>query len=106
MVKERVNLKRILSASGIENLLSDRFKEWQDLLTNQSKIKLSSDMMFIYRYKIYYQITGILGAIMDWFKNDMPISIDELIKLLNYLTVDTKTLYANVPNITIKILDS
>ena len=63
-------------------------------------------MQFIYRYKIYYQITGILKVIMDWFKHDMPISVDDLLKLLNYFTVDTGTLYTSVPNITIQITDS
>ena len=105
MVKQRTNLKKLLSAVGIESLLSDKFNEWQDFLTSQNKSKFISDERFVYRYQIYYQITGILRVIMDWFKNDMPIPVDNLVKLLNYLTVDTKTHYKNVPSIKIRIIN-
>ena len=106
MVKHHVNLKRIMYAVDIENLFSNKLKEWQDLLATQNKSKLNANMRFIYRYKIYYQITGIFRVIMDWFKNDMPVSVDDLVKLLNYFTVDTGAIYASVPNIKIKITDS
>jgi len=106
MVKHHVNLKKIAHAVDIENLFSSKLKEWQDLLAAQNKSKLNANMRFIYRYKIYYQITGILRVIMDWFKNDMPISVDDLVKLLNYFTVDTESLYTSVPNIKIQITDS
>jgi len=104
MVKNQKNLKKLLTAiTGIENLFMDRFNEWQDNLIKQYKLK--SEMRIIYRYKVYYQMTGILRIIMDWFKNDMPVPVIELTKLLNYFTVDTKTLYPNVPDIKIKIID-
>jgi hypothetical protein len=106
MVKHHVNLKKIMRAVDIENLFSNKLNEWQELLASQNKSKLNSNMQFIYRYKIYYQITGILKVIMDWFKNDMPISVDDLVKLLNYFTVDTESLYISVPNIKIQITDN
>jgi hypothetical protein len=106
MVKHHVNLKKITHAVDIENLFSNKLKEWQDLLATRNKSKLNANMRFIYRYKIYYQITGILRVIMDWFKNDMPVSVDDLVKLLNYFTVDTESLYTSVPNIKIQITDS
>ena len=95
-----------MHAVDIENIFSRKLEEWQDLLATQNKIKLNSNMQFIYRCKIYYQITGILRVIMDWFKNDMPISVDDLVKLLNYFTVDTESLYTSVPNIKIQITDN
>jgi AraC-like DNA-binding protein len=105
MVNNRTSLKKLLSIAGIENLFADSFTGWQNLLISQKKNKLTKEAQIAYRYKIFYQITGILIVIMDWFKNDMPIPIDKLVELLNFYTVDTKTIYANVPNIKIKIID-
>ncbi|MDR0442105.1 MAG: TetR/AcrR family transcriptional regulator [Treponema sp.] len=106
MVNHRTNLKKLLTIVGIENLFADSFSEWQNLLISQKKNKLTREAQIAYRYKIFYQITGILIVIMDWFKNDMPVSIDNLMKLLNFYTVDTKSLYTNVPNIKIKLIDT
>ncbi|MCL2266839.1 MAG: hypothetical protein FWC17_03635, partial [Treponema sp.] len=69
------------------------------------KNKLNKEAQLAYWYKINYQITGIIIVIMDWFKNDMPLSVNNLIKLLNFYTVDTGILYSNVPNIKINIIE-
>jgi hypothetical protein len=106
MVNNRVNLEKLLSIVGIEKMFTNSFTEWQDLLISRGKNKLNKEAQAVYRYKIYYQIPGILIVIMDWFKNDMPVTVDKLVKILNFFTVDTKKLYANIPNIEIKIIDS
>ena len=106
MIKHQKNLKKIMkSVAGIENLFMDRFNDWQDMLIKQGKKKLNPETLIIYRYKIYYQITGIIRILLDWFKNDMPLQIDDLVTVLNYFTIDTKTHYENVPNIKIKIIN-
>ena len=105
MVEHRTNLVKMLSIVGIENLFADKFNFWFTSLIIQSKIKLNKEQQIVYRYKIYYQIIGILMVVMDWFKNNMPVSVDNLLKLLNLFTVDTKQYYKNVPNIIIKIID-
>jgi hypothetical protein len=106
MVHHHASLKKLLTIVGIENLFSNSFNEWQNLLINQRKNKLNKEAQLVYKYKIYYQITGIIIVIMDWFKNDMPASVDNLVTILNLFTVDTKKLYANIPNIEIKIIDN
>ena len=106
MVTHRANLKKLLTIVRIEDLFTDSFNEWQNLLFNQRKNKLNKEVQLVYQYKIYYQITGIIIVIMEWFRNDMPIPIDNLVKLLNFFTVDTKPLYTNIPNIKIKIIET
>jgi hypothetical protein len=105
MVNHRINLKKLLSIAGIEELFADSFSEWQNLLITQKKNKLNKEAQIAYRYKIFYQITGILIVIMDWFKNDMPVTVDKLVDLLNFYTVDTKTIYTSGPNIKIRIIN-
>jgi len=104
MINHNANLKKLLSITGIENLFADSFNEWQDLLFNHKKNKLNKEAQLVYRYKINYQITGLIITVMDWFRNDMPASVDNLVGLLNLLTVDTTNLYKGVPNIKIKII--
>ena len=105
MVAHSENIKKLLTIVGIEDLFSDSFKEWHNMLFNQKKNKLNKEAQLAYWYKIHYQITGIIIVIMDWFKNDMPLSVNNLVKLLNFYTVDTEILYSNVPNIKIKIIE-
>jgi hypothetical protein len=105
MVNHRTNLKKLLTIIGIEDLFTDSFNEWRKQLINQKKSKLNKEAQLVYQYKVIYQIPGIILVVMDWFKNDMPISVDNLMKLLNYFTVDTKTVYSTVPNIKIMIID-
>jgi hypothetical protein len=106
MVNHRANLKKVLTIVGIESLFTESFNEWQNLLISQKKNKLHKEAHIAYRYKIQYQITGIIIVIMDWFKNDMPVPAGNLVKLLNYFTVDSKSLYTNIPSIKIRIIDS
>jgi hypothetical protein len=106
MTKHQANLVKMLTIVGIEKLFADRFNDWLNYLTKQNKVKLTKNERFVYRYKIFYQIIGILMMIMDWFKNGMPIPVSDLVNLLNYFTVDTKQLYENVPNIKIKIIEN
>jgi len=100
------NLVKLLSSVEIENLVLSKFNEWLVSLADQYKGKLAQGAFFVYRYKVYYQISGMMRVLLDWYKNNMPIQVGELEKLLNYLTVDTKARYANMPNIVIQIGDA
>ena len=105
MVNHRNDIKKLLTIAGIEDLFTDSFKEWHNMLFNKKKNKLNKEAQLVYWYKINYQITGIILVIMDWFKNDMPLPINNLAKILNFYTVDTGILYSNIPNIKIDIIE-
>jgi AcrR family transcriptional regulator len=104
MIEHKTNLMKMLSIVGIEDIFTDSFTEWQNFLFNQKKSRLSPEARLVYRYKLFYQITGILVVIMDWFKNNMPITVENLARLLNHFTVETKANHVNVPNIKIRML--
>ena len=106
MINQQTNLKKMLTSGGILNLFTDNINKWLDSLSRQGVSKLNKEEKLIYRYKIIYQVTGVLDVIMDWFRNDMPATVDNLLNQLNHLTVDTRPQYPNVPNITIKIIES
>ena len=105
MIEHKSNLMKMLSIVGIEDIFTGSFTEWQNFLFNQKKSKLNPQARLVYRYKLFYQITGILIVIMDWFKNNMPTPVSDLVKLLNHFTVDTKAHHVNIPNIKIRIIN-
>ena len=106
-VDNYAKLKKALSVIENENLFFEISKEWFDYLINLGIGKLKKeDMQLIYRYKINYQISGIITVIIDWFKNDMPLTVYELADLLNFFSLDTKSQYPDLPNIKLIVIDS
>jgi len=103
IVKQRSSLKKIMSGFILNNLIPQIFNEWQKILSEQIIGSLSLEEQIIYRYKVYYQVTGIIRVIMEWILNDMPVPMDNLVKLLESFTADTKTQYKNIPNIRIQL---
>jgi AcrR family transcriptional regulator len=102
MIKHRDTLKKIISTTDIENRI---LRDVQELPISFKpfKAKLSKEEYLICRYKICYQITGCLRVFLDWFLNDMPLSVDKFVSMLNAMTIPKEILYRNIPNIIIRI---
>jgi hypothetical protein len=100
------DIKKILSAVGGNILFLNRFNDLVDILIARGRKKLASTAQLVYKYKMFYQMTGICKIVWDWILNDMPVSCEDLIKILNCFTVDTKNKYPNIPNIMIKIAEN
>jgi AcrR family transcriptional regulator len=103
MIAHRDNLKKILTATGIENRIFHESKKFPLLLMEQYQDSLSSEEYVICRYKLCYQITGCLRVLFDWFIHDMPLPADTLAAMLNVMDIPRSTQYHNIPNITIDI---
>jgi AcrR family transcriptional regulator len=103
MIKRRDTLKKIISTTDIENRILRDVQELPLSLIKPFKAKLSKEEYLICRYKICYQITGCLRVFLDWFLNDMPLSVDKFIAMLNAMTIPKEVLYRNIPNIIIRI---
>ena len=106
MRKNYDNIRKILSATGGSILFLNNFNEIMATVIDRGMEKRSPKEQLIYRYKMYYQLTGICKIMWDWVENNMPIPVDALIEALECFTVDTKNQFANVPNVRIKIIDN
>jgi AcrR family transcriptional regulator len=103
MITHKKNIKKILSIVEIENRI---FREVQKLpmsLIRQYKEKFSAEEYLICRYKLCYQITGSLRVFFDWFINDMPLSVEKIVSMLNTTNIPKSIQYRNFPNIVVRL---
>ena len=105
MIKHQKNLKKILSTADIENRIYRDLQKFPMSIIEQYKEKLSSDEYLICRYKIFYQITGCLKVIFDWFINDMPMPVENIVLMLNAMNIPKTIQYRNIPSIVVRMKD-
>jgi AcrR family transcriptional regulator len=105
MVKHQKTLKKLLSISDIENRIFRELQEFPMSLLEHYKEKLSAWEYLICRYKLCYQIIGCLRVLFDWFINDMPLPVENIVLMLNAMNVPKTVQYRNIPNIFVRLKD-
>jgi AcrR family transcriptional regulator len=103
MIKHQGVLKKILSTADIENRILHELQKYPMTFLKNYKEKLTTEEYLLCRYKLYYQITGSLRVIFDWFINDMPLSADNMISMINAMNIPKTILYRNIPSIVVQI---
>ena len=105
MIKHKKILKKIISVVDVENRIIREMKKFPMSLLKQYKEDLSADEYLICRYKIYYQITGSLSMLFDWFMNDMPMPIEAIVAMINAMNIPKTIQYRNIPSIVVRLKD-
>ena len=105
MIEFKKNLKKILSIVDIENRVIHESQKFPMSLIKHYKGKLSPDEYLVCRYKLCYQITGCLRVLFDWFINDMPMPVENIVSMLNNMNIPKTAQYRNIPNIVVRIKD-
>jgi len=103
MLENRDNIKKMLSIVEIEHRIRNEAKEFPITMMEQYRGKLSAAEYLLCRYKLYYQLIGCLQAFFDWFINDMPMPVEEVVSMLNALNIPSAVMYRNLPNIVVRI---
>jgi AcrR family transcriptional regulator len=103
MIKYQKNLKKILLITDIENRVTRETLEFPMSLMKHYKKKLSAQEYLICRYKLCYQITGSLRLFFDWFINDMPLPVENIVTMLNAMNVPKTIQYRNIPSIIVRL---
>ena len=103
MTENRDNIKKMLSIVEIEHRIRNEAKEFPITMMEQYRGKLSAAEYLLCRYKLYYQLIGCLQAFFDWFINDMPIPVEDVVSTLNALNIPSAVKYRNLPNIVVRI---
>jgi hypothetical protein len=102
-IMHRKELKKILSVPGIENRILRGIQEIPPDLLKPLKKSLSKEEYRICRYKLCYQITGCRRVFLDWFLEDMPLSIDNLVSMINAMNTPKDIHYCNLPGIVVRV---
>jgi AcrR family transcriptional regulator len=103
MIKHQEILKKILSTADIENRILHELQKYPMTFLKHYKEKLTTEEYLICRYKLNYQITGSLRVIFDWFINDMPLPVENMISIINAMNIPKTIQYRNIPNIAVHI---
>lgn len=103
MVKHQKNIKRIISTVSIENRIYRELQKYTLSLAERYKEQLSAEEYLICRYKICYQMIGSLRIIFDWFVNDMPMPVTDIVLMLNAMNIPKTVQFRNIPGIVVRL---
>jgi AcrR family transcriptional regulator len=103
MVKNQKILKKILSVDEIESRIFRDLQKYPMSLIEHYRKKLSAEEYLIGRYKLCYQITGLLSLIFDWFINGMPMPVEKFISMINAMNKPRTVQRINIPSVEVRI---
>jgi DNA-binding phage protein len=103
LIKHQKNLKKILSTASIENRIYRELQKYTVSLTERYKKQLSIEDYLICCYKICYQITGSLRIFFDWFINNMPMPVDNIVSMLNAMNIPKTVQYRDIPGVVVRL---
>ena len=104
MIEHSDNIKKVLSIIDIQQRIRhDTIKFHMSTILEQYKKLFSAKDYLICRYKLNYQLIGSLHVFYDWFINDMPIPLEEIVSMINAMNTPKNTLYRDIPYITVHI---
>jgi AcrR family transcriptional regulator len=103
MVNNKNILKKLLSINDIKSRIFHDVQQYPMSLMDKFKNKLSAEDYLIGRYKLCYQITGVLSMFFDWFINDMPMPVEKFIPMINAMNIPKAVQYRNIPNVEVRI---
>ena len=102
-IKHHKELKKILSAPGIETHILRGIQNIPLDVLMPLKESLSVEEYRICHYKLCYQITGCRRVFLDWFLDDMPLPIDKLVSMINAMNMPKNMCYCNLPGVVVRI---
>jgi len=103
LIKHQKNLEKALTTASIENRIYREVQKYTLSLAECYKKQLSPDEYLICRYKICYQITGSLRIIFDWFINNMPMPVGNILSMLNAMNIPKTVQYRNIPGVIVRL---
>jgi AcrR family transcriptional regulator len=103
LLEYRRELITLIKIPDVESLVAAKFKEWQHLFLGNYKTLLSRENYLLFQYIVDYQVAGCLRVFSDWFNNGMPVKIEKLNSILDKLTVSSRIISSNIPNIIMNI---
>jgi AcrR family transcriptional regulator len=101
--KNRKIIKRFMAIPSITNRAMIAFFNAPAKLSEIRWEGQSDEDYEISRYKISYQISGVLRIIIEWFMRGMTTPPEKLVALLNSLTSSREARYPNVPVVVVRI---
>ena len=103
MITYQKTLKKILATADIENRIFRELQKYPMSFIKQYKSRLTAHEYLVCRYKLCYQITGSLRVLFDWFTNDMPMPIEDIVEMINRMNIPKTVQYRNIPGVLVQV---
>ena len=99
LIDHKKNLLKIFSNNHIENRIFMQLQRLPIEMMEHIKKQFSQEEYLKCRFKICYQINGSIRVITDWFVSNLPIPVEELIKMINITNNPRTPKYPDFPSI-------
>jgi AcrR family transcriptional regulator len=83
----------------VEHLFIDEVKQSIEKLPEGR----NDDERAMHRYKMYYQLGGVLGVIAEWYGGGEKMPINDFADLLNSMARPNEPRYRNVPTVVVRV---
>jgi hypothetical protein len=105
MCTQREQIKKILTRCNLANFIKTFSVEFHKLLSSiveRYRDAFSPEDLLIFRYKLEHDVAGCFQVFSDWFVNDSPLPVEQIVSMLNSMNVSAGQ-YRHIPNILVRI---
>ena len=103
MCTQRERIKKILNCCDFVSCFAVEIRELHLSILEAYRDSLSPEDFLLFRYKLEYEATGCFHVFFDWFTNDSPLPVEQVISMLNTMNDSKVGEHCRMPNILMRI---
>jgi AcrR family transcriptional regulator len=107
MCTQRERVKKILARCNfVTDFVNNFTLELRELLLSiveSYRGVFSPEDFLIFRYKLEHDVVGCFQVFFDWFVNDSPLPVEQIVSMLNSMNASEIGQHRNIPNILVRI---
>jgi AcrR family transcriptional regulator len=107
MCTQRERIKKILVccnfATDFVNKFTLALHELLVPILESYRSAFSPEDFLLFRYKLKHDVVGCLQVVHDWFVNDSPLPVEQIVSMLNSMNAIEIGQHRNIPNILVRI---
>jgi AcrR family transcriptional regulator len=103
MCTQRERVKKILACYDFLSCFAQELRELYLRILDGYKETLSPEDFLVFRYKLEYEASGSFHVFFDWFTNDSPMPVEQVVSMLNTMNACETGEHRAIPNILVRI---
>jgi AcrR family transcriptional regulator len=103
MCTQRERVKKIVARCDFASSFALKLHELLLSIVESYRGALSSEDFLTFRYKLEHDVVGCFLVFFDWFVNDSPLTVEQIVSMLNSMNASEIGRRRNIPNILVRI---
>jgi hypothetical protein len=103
MCTQRERVKKILACYDFLSGFARELRELCLRILEGYKDSLSPEDFLMFRYKLEYEGSGCFHVFFDWFTNDSPMPVEQIVSMLNTMNACETGGHRAIPNVLVRI---